>query len=120
MATEEISCETKVKTKIRLNLKDLDKHYNGDGKLNFRSGVNLKPKTHSYQIGKPSVIDHPNKGKCIGFLSFGVKNLVCEFDLEVLLSNSTKIKIVESCNSTEDVPPIFRGYQRNVLCIDKR
>ena len=106
MATEEISCKTKVETKIRLNLKDLDKHYNDDGKLKFHQGGSLKRKAHSYLIGKPYVIDYPNKGKYIGFPSFGVKNLKCEFDLDVLLSNSNKIKIVDSRKATPLAGPL--------------
>ena len=108
MATEEISCETKIKTKIRLNFKDLDKHYNDDGILKFYPppGSSLKRKAHSYLIGKPYVIDYANNRKYIGFPSFGVKNLKCEFDLAVLLSNSNKIKIVESCNAKPLAGPL--------------
>ena len=115
MATEEISCKTKVETKIRLNLKDLDKHYNGDGKLKFHSGGSLKRKAHSYLIGKPHVIDHPNRGKYILFKSYGVKNLECEFDLEVLLSDSSKIKIVKICNPT----PVETGVFQTGVCITR-
>merc|ERR1712062_275007 len=39
-----------------------------------------------------------NSKKCVGLSCFGVKNLKCEFDLEISFSDSSKIKIVESCN----------------------
>ena len=106
MATKEVSCETTIKKKLHLNFKDLDKHYDGDGKLMFQPevlpqvGVLPTPYMSSFELVEVVVRDYPNAAKYVSFTCSGVKNLKCEVDLEVLLADSSKIKIVESCNVT--------------------
>ena len=96
MATVEISCEEKlVKIKLRLNLKDIDKHYSSDGTLKF---VKCLP---SPIIGSQSLallVHYVQSFKYITLRSVhGVKNLKFQVDLEVLLTDSSRIKIANTC-----------------------
>ena len=114
MEMEEISCETKAK--FRLNWKDLDKHYDDNAEFQLEKLVKLE----KYSC---SVIAKSNRA--VFFVRcFGVKNLKSEVDLEVILSDSTKIKIVESRNAisigdefflvSPDPAPI--AWPMSVLC----
>ena len=104
MATKEISCgETTIKKKLHLNFKDLDKRYDEDGDMVFASDVPDTTYMSNSHISSShfevyvSIFGNDSR-KCVGLTCFGVKNLKCEFDLEILLTDSSKIKIVESCN----------------------
>ena len=108
MATKEISCgETTIKKKLHLNFKDLDKRYDEDGDMFFASDVpdatymsNSYISSYHFEFYVSIVgnAQRDNSRNCVGLSCFGVKNLKCEFDLEILLTDSSKIKIVESCN----------------------
>ena len=92
MEKEEISCETKAK--FRLNLKDLDKHYDGDGTL-------MKILAFKEYFSTVGVLACSERNKAIFHVrSFGVKKSKCEIDLEVLFTDTRKIKIVDSYNAT--------------------
>ena len=99
MATEEISCEEKlVKTKLRLNLKDIDKHYSSDGTLKF---VKCLPSPILGSQSLALLVHYVQSTKYITLRSVhGVKNLKIQVDLEVLLTDSSRIKIVESYGAT--------------------
>ena len=105
MTTKEISCgETTIKKKLHLNFKDLDKRYDEDGDMFFASNVpdatymsNSHISSSHFEVYVSSNLAG-NSSLCVGLSCFGVKNLKCEFDLEILLTDSSKIKIVESCN----------------------
>ena len=88
MEKEEISCETKAK--FRLNLKDLDKHYDGDGTL-------MKILAFKEYFSAVGVLACSKRNKAIFHVrSFGVKKSNCEVDLEVFFTDTRKIKIVDS------------------------
>ena len=105
MATKEISCgETTIKKKLHLNFKDLDKRYDEDGDMVFASDVpdttymsNSHISSSHFEVYVSSNLAG-NSSLCVGLSCFGVKNLKCEFDLEILFSDSSKIKIVEACD----------------------
>ena len=101
MATEEISCEEKlVKTKLRLNLKDIDKHYSSDGTLKF---VKCLPSPILGSQSLALLVHYVQSTKYITLRSVhGVKNLKFQVDLEVLLTDSSRIKIVESFMDCDD------------------
>ena len=105
MATEEISHETKVK--FRLDWKDLDKYYaashtkyvDADGPVygydELEEHIVLKYPAKKIEL----VILHGSNRDEAVFIARSldrVKKLKCEVDLEVLLSDSSKIKIKES------------------------
>ena len=91
MEKEEISCETKAK--FRLNLKDLDKHYDGDGTL-------MKILAFKEYFSTVSVFACSKRNKAMFLVrSFGVKKSKCEVDLEVFFTDTRKIKIVDSYNA---------------------
>ena len=92
MATEEISCEKKLV--LRLNFKEIDKQYSSNGYLRFEKCL-LSPILGSQPLTLFVVSVQSNKYIYLGFDRRGI--LV---DLEVLLTDSSRIKIVESYGAT--------------------
>ena len=94
MATEEISCEKKLV--LRLNFKEIDKQYSSNGYLRFEKCL-LSPILGSQPLTLFVVSVQSNKYIYLGFDRRGI--LV---DLEVLLTDSSRIKIVESFMDCDD------------------
>ena len=126
MATEEISHETKVK--FRLDWKDLDKYYaashtkyvDADGPVygydELEEHIVLKYPAKKIEL----VILHGSNRDEAVFIARSldrVKKLKCEVDLEVLLSDSSKIKIVESSNAAADFQAAEEDLQGFLLCL---
>ena len=113
---EGMTYETKVTTKLHLNFKDVDKHYDGDGRLRF-CPENISSMLTGSHFLELQVRDYPNEEKYVIFTSFGVKNLKSEVDLEILLADSSKIKIVESSNAAADFQAAEEDLQGFLLCL---
>ena len=89
-----------VKTKLRLNLKEIDKQYSSDGNLEFEKCL-PSPILGSQPL--TLFVHYFQSTKCISLESVrGVKNLKFQVDLEVLLTDSSRIKIVESFMDCDD------------------
>ena len=100
-----------------MNFKDLDKCYDEDGNMFFASDVPDTTYMSNSHISSSHfyfyVYIDGNSKNCVGLSCFGVKNLKCEFDLEILFTDSSKIKIVESCNMVYEDCETHIGMNNN-------
>ena len=101
--------ETKVTTKLHLHFKDVDKHYDGDGRLRF-CPENISSMLTGSHFLELQVRDYPNEEKYVIFTSFGVKNLKSEVAvLKTKVETSQAMTEVLSVHIKMDKQNIFKN-----------